>query len=279
MRILFHKIFVLNLWFLLVACQGFESNLGEWTHLGTAIKPSTPPGILGNSIPGLAESCFSEIISITGCQGEPQIVLESENVYNIVEIGGMCWFAENLKEIPTYFLSSPQWKNNSNNGWYGYPSDFRGRSFQNNGYLYTWAAAMNFPSCTGTSSFCEVSRLQGACPLGWHVPSDCEFKVLEGLLGMSKEEQGKFGWRDSGGVGDPLKGEGSSGFDAFMSSYRNGEGGFFNVHGLAASFWLSTEASESAAIARILGLEEDGIFYPPEGRNKADGRHVRCLKD
>ena len=279
MKIVFQLFFTLIVWFFFTACESFSPQPKELPSLDNVIKPSASDGLMGESIEGLAESCSSETISMTDCEGETQIISKSRNVYDIVEIGGMCWFAQNLQEIPSYFFPPPLWENNSNNGWYGYPSNFKGGLFQDNGYLYTWAAAMNLPNCLGGLSLCQVSRIQGACPLGWHIPSDCEFKALENALEMLKNEQDRFAWRDSGRVGTKLKVNGSSGFNASMSSYRNGNDGSFNTYGLQASFWSSTEVNELASIIRILNSEEEGIFYYPEGKNKSDAHHVRCLKD
>ena len=83
------------------------------------------------------------------------------------------------------------------------------------GRLYNWDAALK------------------ACPLGWHLPSDVEWKTLEMYLGMSQSmshdkgyrgtyegKQMKFtsGWADNG------NGTNSSGFDALPGGgcYRSG---------------------------------------------------------
>ncbi|MBA7584634.1 hypothetical protein ES708_26591 [subsurface metagenome] len=56
-------------------------------------------------------------------------------------------------------------------------------NYQTYGVLYNWPAALN------------------ACPTGWHLPSDEEWKQLEMYLGMSQSEAENTGWRgtDEGG--------------------------------------------------------------------------------
>ena len=243
--------------------------------------PTPPPGILGQNVEGLTESCALENISITSCGDQTEISLPSGNTYKLTEIGGMCWFAENLQEIPSEFPVSPEWENNSNNGWYSMIiyTHVRVKAYPEAGYLYTWAAAMNYHQCKGISSTCGLARTQGACPVGWHVPSECEFKTLEAALGMSKLDQDKIIWKDSGAVGLKLKIGGSSKFEAFMTSTVGGSEGSFGNYGYITSFWSSTESSESHAIERLLSHDDTGVFHYPQGQEKSSAYHIRCLKD
>jgi len=36
---------------------------------------------------------------------------------------------------------------------------------------------------------------RGLCPIGWHVPTDCEWMYLEGSLGMTVANQETVGYR------------------------------------------------------------------------------------
>ncbi|MGX9356764.1 FISUMP domain-containing protein [Roseobacteraceae bacterium S113] len=80
--------------------------------------------------------------------------IDQGNPYRLVEIGDQCWFADNLKEIPS-----------TDQGWYGFYEDADEEPAPGEGMLYTWDAAMN----GGTRE-----RAQGICPTGWHIPSECE---------------------------------------------------------------------------------------------------------
>jgi len=111
------------------------------------------------------------------------------------------------------------------------------------GALYTWAAAMN----GAESSNNNPSGVQGACPSGWHLPSDAEWKELEIYLGMSQKEADTIKARGTD-EGDKLKEAGnihwidlntgatnSSGFTALPSGYRY-VGGKFSYLGISAYY-------------------------------------------
>jgi len=172
-------------------------------------------------------------------------------VYATVTIGDQVWMAENLNfEI----ANSWYYDNDPANG------DIYGR-------LYTWDAAMM------------------ACPEGWHLPSDEEWKTLEMNLGMSQGEADATDWR---GIdqGDQMKamdgwvllgnGSNSSGFTALPAGYRNMAMAYNNL-GEIAIFWSSTENMGLFAWQRTL------LFASPQVMRfygiKASGQSVRCVKD
>jgi uncharacterized protein (TIGR02145 family) len=123
-------------------------------------KPTTPLSnttgkspVLGKEISGLPEYCADKLISVSGCDGMTETTSEQGNTYQLVEIGDQCWFADNLKEIPT-----------TDQGWYGYYENAQKEPAPGEGMLYTWSAAMNDE---------ETELAQGVCPAGWHIPSIC----------------------------------------------------------------------------------------------------------
>jgi len=66
-----------------------------------------------------------------------------------------------------------------------------------------------------------------ACPDGWHLPTDDEWKQLEMYVGMSQSEAGNIGWRGTSYKGYKLK--------AISGWYNDGNGtdeyGFFALPG------------------------------------------------
>ena len=171
--------------------------------------------------------------------------------YETVEIGNQVWFAENLN-----YETENSWcyNNDPDNG------DTYGR-------LYTWEAALN------------------ACPDGWHLPGDEEWKTLEINLGMTQNQanitayrgtdQGEqmksvSGWSDSG------NGTNSSGFNALPGGLRHKDGSF-GYEGRGALWWTASEHSDSKAWYRWLDYDFDQVrryYY-----FKTTGASVRCFKN
>ncbi len=171
-------------------------------------------------------------------------------VYDIVDIGNQAWFAENLN-----YETSNSWCYDNNSGY----CDTHGR-------LYNWLSART------------------ACPDGWHLPTDDEWKEMEKALGMSQSQADLAGWRGTD-EGKKLKstsgwvsngnGTNSSGFSALAAGKR-GTDSDFNYKGLWALFWTDTQWSDNA-MYRLLTYEEDRIRR--YNSSKYNAYSVRCLKD
>lgn len=169
--------------------------------------------------------------------------------YTTIEIGNQVWMAENLN----YETSDSWWYDNSfANG------DIYGR-------LYTWDAALN------------------ACPSGWNLPSDEDWKIMEMALGMSQTEaddtvnrgtdegmkmKSTSGWYKDG------NGTNSSGFNALPGG---GGSGLFYYLGSYCYLWSSSEYSSTFAWGRGLSYESVQVYR--YASDKPAGFSVRCLKD
>lgn len=139
-------------------------------------------------------------------------------------------------------------------------------NYINFGVLYNWEAA------------------KIACPNGWHLPSDEEWKILEKYMGMNETNLDDIGWRISGKVGKKLKskigwlndGDGidSVGFRALAGGARNGG---FHSPGMYAKFWLSSPSGLFTNCSRTISSFKDGVHRSYEYRDW--GFSVRCLKD
>ena len=171
--------------------------------------------------------------------------------YNTVTIGSQTWFAENLNYETAVIV--PQRVGSFNGDVYG--------------QLYTWDAAMN------------------ACPDGWHLPGDDEWKALEMYLGMSQSEADDTGWRgtDEGkklkstnGWNNNGNGTDEVGFSAFPGGYRNFNGEIYDL-GYNGHWWSATTNVTWHAWSRALGFGDDR-----EGRINEDmgfGLSIRCVQD
>ncbi len=211
------------------------------------------------------------------------------NLYETVQIGDQTWMAQNLK-VTRYSdgVSIPHIKDKY--VWFDFSEQSKAYCYydnlQTNGYwygsLYTWAAAIR-----GTESSDIIpSGIQGVCPVGWHLPSDGEWKQLEIFLGMTPEDADKNEWRGDE-IGDKMKRDGiqwwgcpdseannSSGFDALPGGYRHGSAEFLDL-GTTARFWSST--STGYAWFRELDCDNSAIYRSSSGKYR--GHSVRCVKD
>jgi uncharacterized protein (TIGR02145 family) len=115
---------------------------------------------------------------------------------------------------------------------------------------------------------------QGICPDGWHIPTDEEFKILEGMVdsfySVSNTEWNKTGWRGNN-VGTNLK---TGDFSALLAGYRNNVG-IFDELGSSTGLWSSSESVSAAWYRGLTSVE--GRVYRDENDNV--GFSVRCIKD
>jgi uncharacterized protein (TIGR02145 family) len=171
--------------------------------------------------------------------------------YSTIEIGNQTWFSENLN----YQTNDSWWYDNSSaNG------DIYGR-------LYTYTAART------------------ACPSGWHLPSDDEWKTLEMHLGMSQSEANRIGNRGTD-QGEQMKstsgwynngnGTNSSGFNAPPGGMRDGDGSF-NGLSFYGYWWSSTLDSDSYMWDRYLYFAKGQVFRSSSFTNNSFS--IRCVKD
>ena len=183
-------------------------------------------------------------VAFTGC-GEDSSSTRASGSYagRTVTIGNQVWMAENLN----YETANSYCYKDSVSNCTKY------------GRLYTWAAAKT------------------ACPSGWHLPTEVEFKELVATVGGSstagKMLKSTSGWDDD-------EGESGNGTDAYLfTALPAGEwsdnGGIYRDEGLYAFFWGSTD--DGIAYSMNLHYHDDiaGLGYG----HKDTGHSVRCVKD
>lgn len=187
--------------------------------------------------------------------------------YKTVEIGGQVWMAENLDfEVPDSFCYDD---NPDNCAKYG--------------RLYTWTAAMGFtPEDVENASreprgFSIGKNHQGACPVGWHIPTMKEIKLLERTLGENLAGyylKSKHDWMEGKGGNDKFL---FNGLPAGISPER----GQYEYLGRRASFWIAeTRDPTSILFVRAWHLLADytSVYkYVQEFRTSAFS--VRCVKN
>jgi uncharacterized protein (TIGR02145 family) len=111
------------------------------------------------------------------------------------------------------------------------------------------------------------------------LPSDDDWKVLEGHLGMSTTQQDLTGWRGTD-EGTKLKVDGSSGFEAKLTGYRSiSISDSFYRRGEFTRLWSSTESGGDAYRRHLrTGGTSDAAVHR-YASDKAYGFSVRCLRD
>ncbi len=153
------------------------------------------------------------------------------------------------------------------------------------GGLYQWPELMDYVTTSGA---------QGICPAGFHVPTDNEFKILEGNVdshyGPGSTEWNKTGWRgyDAGynlrsTEGWTGNGNGSDafGFHALPGGYLTdyGDGPGFYDNGCCNLYPTSTlELPSNMSLVRYM-REDAGNKIMRFANTLSDGCSLRCLKD
>lgn len=189
------------------------------------------------------------------------------NRYRTVKIGSQVWMQENLAttrlndnapialvadNAAWIHLMTPAYCFYENTSSYA----------QTYGALYNWYAV-----ATGK-----------LCPVGWHVPSDADFRSLihflggEAVAGGKLKEAGRKHWMspNTGATNESC-------FTALPAGDRIGsDGSFYNLYGYAI-FWTSDASSLAQAINRVLFFE--GTNFRIGYDSKFAGFSIRCVRD
>jgi len=200
------------------------------------------------------------------------------NHYPVVQIGSVkgsfnnsdksvqIWMAENLKTtkyrnktpIPE-IADANEWINLKGPGYCWYQNDAGYKDVY--GALYNW----------------HTIAQGNLCPIGWHVPSDAEWKALTDFLIGEKVAGGKLkettfiNWYKPN-----LDATNETGFTARPGGYRDPSGGFGGMRSFG-HWWSSSEYSTAQARSRYLSSGSGEVFN--FAYYKEYGFSVRCLKD
>jgi uncharacterized protein (TIGR02145 family) len=211
------------------------------------------------------------------CPGTPTLTYGGQ-LYNTIQIFSQCWLKENLN-IGTMIDGSMGQSNNGTLEKYCYNNEPANCNLY--GGLYQWDEMMQYTTQQG---------VQGICPPGWHLPTDEEWKVLEGAVD-SQYYIGDLEWENTSyrgfDAGTNLRttsgwfanGTDLFGFSGLPGGTRNyvGWSNFFDMIGFAGYWGTSTEHESSNTWRHAL---YDGSPEVDRSREyKDDGFSVRCLRD
>ena len=160
------------------------------------------------------------------------------------------------------------------------------------GRLYTWAAAVgrDEDEC-GIYHACNLGEgdIRGACPKGWHLPSQSEWEALIVAVDGSITEytssntagtklKSATGWTAYSGITN----EDAFGFSALPAGTRYHPIGNYGYKGYGTYFWSSTEEIISYPAYRhayLMGLDYGNDYAGKYDNDKVYGHSVRCIKD
>ena len=249
---------------------------GTFTSSITGLTPGVTYYVRAYATNSAGTSYGNQIIlSIPSTNNGDTVIDIDGNVYQTVVIGTQVWMEENLKttkyrngdSIPNV-IDPSNWESLTTGAYCWYNNDASYKSIY--GALYNGFV---------------LNDSRNIAPVGWHLPSDDEWKTLEKFLGMNSWDLDNEIWRYSGDVGMKIKsisgwannsnGDNSSGFNALPGSFRQSYGGFDTI-GYYEQFWSSTIVGSDAWIRYVTsGL--NAICRPLV--NLKYGYSIRCIKD
>lgn len=227
-------------------------------------------------------TCESGFISVTGC-GNQDSLLYFNQYYTLVEIGGQCWFAENL--ATTQFNDGSSIPNITTGASWGALTTPAYCWYNNNASL----VQSYLGGKMGALYNAYAVETNNICPSGWHVPSDCEWMYLENNLGLSIGDQELVAWRGTSvNLGGKMKSSNwtspnlgannSSGFSGIPSGNRMGtaSASFSGINNYAY-WWTSTALDMNNYWCRTAAYSLSSFERATIA--KRAGYSIRCIKD
>lgn len=211
------------------------------------------------------------------CPGTPTVEYEGQ-VYNTIQIFSQCWLKENLN-VGEMIPGTLEQSNNLKIEKYCYNNE--PDSCDKYGGFYQWNEMMKYSSQYG---------VQGICPPGWHLPTDEEWKVLEGAVDSQYgigDPEWDIAWEyrgyDAGTILKATSGWNYDGNGTDLFGFSGLPGGFHGSNGVFSSvggrsfWWTSSEYDGNYSWYRDLGYDYTDIsrIYDIKGI----GFSVRCLMD
>ena len=216
-----------------------------------------------------ASNTTTQSVAITVTDVSEVVTMTAGGVtYSTVTIGVQTWTVNNMAHAPSNgsvnTLNTHYWDSYSG-------SDGSGDATDEDGYYYTWNAAMNNST---------TEEAQGICASGWHIPDDNDWATLEeaAVVGASGVDWlNTTGWSRGTTEGTSLKEGGSSLFEAKLAGVRT-TGGSFVDRGDYTVLWSST-ATESGSSAYRRGLDASVARVDRNANSNVSGYSVRSLKN
>ncbi len=234
-----------------------------------------------NGQEGVYSNSASATSDLSWVCGEP--LYYGKRDYSTIRIGGQCWIKENLN------VSEGETSRECKITKHCYNND--------EGFCEIYGGLYNFYSASCNE---EREGVQGICPLGWRIPTDQDWAILETEVGMPENETKNYGFRGTN-EGSKLAGRydlwkdgilrhneffGVSGIGILPGGYQPGFNIrlFYNLNE-SALFWSST----------LVNQDDDCNFWEPaystreivfnntrikrDCQNRVSTAYVRCVRD
>ena len=192
--------------------------------------------------------------------------------YETVQIGGQCWFAENLRSelyLNGDSISTELWD---------YAESGRVAVYGEGGYNCS-SSVPNGDACDEVWAFEAFGRMynghaindgRGLCPYGWRVPTNSDWSSLENWVeGDGSKLKALSGWHNDG------NGNNETGFNAYPGGARFGNGYWINA-GVSGCWWSSNTTGGGSNYRRCLNTSDNFDFG---SFGYTAGFSVRCIQD
>jgi uncharacterized protein (TIGR02145 family) len=209
------------------------------------------------------------------CPKTPTVEYEGQ-VYNTIQVFSQCWLRENMN-VGTMIAGTIEQSDNRIIEKYCYNDE--PDSCAKYGGLYYWQEMMQYTTQKGP---------QGICPAGWHIPTDEDWKLLEGAVdsqyGIGDQIWDSLGNRGynagtnlktSEGWYTGVDGADLFGFSALPGGYRIDIGSF--SAGYSGYWWTSSGYLVHHAWFRSLGCSYPDVYLQYSTRDF--GFSDRCVKN
>jgi uncharacterized protein (TIGR02145 family) len=214
---------------------------------------------------GLVSDELRTVAATYGC-GTP--VVHQGVTYATVAIGDQCWFAENVRYLPSV-SSDEDWGNGAQAYVYGYKGTDVNEAmalpeYLEYGVLYNHAAAVNWD----------------VCPTGWHLSTHTEFYALRTYL--ESNQGGKLKTTGTAGGGDGLWNDPNTGAtnETGFSAKPGGvaQTGAFSIRmGNEAHFWTPANAPGMSKQSFYVRYNTGSLDMKTD--HQACGKSIRCVRD
>lgn len=202
--------------------------------------------------------------------------------YATVEIGGQCWFSENLRTQQytdgtsiDEVLDASSWASLTTGATVIFGEGAGGCSELSP--LDACDEAVSLEAFGRLYNGFAVEDPRGLCPAGWHVPSDADWTALETtLVDLGYEGQEGVALKTASGWYNSGSGQDLVGFSAEPGGYRFRNNGVFLDAGASAYFWSST----SSGVEHWFRYLNNGLLGIVRGDSDLrSGFSVRCMLD